>query len=760
MKRHWDDAFMKLPYRAAWWAIVVFCPVVAGADPVASNDPPPLPPFSDFEDPLTPFVPKVGRTTEEDDRLEALALFASGRALEQKQDLAGALRRYQRAARLDPEALPVYQAIVQLAFGMGRTSEGVRYALKAAEIAPGDPEMMQRLAAHLASQGDTKGAIKLYEQVRDSLRDDPHTPEYVLLHAALSELYVDNDQAPEAAAAMAVIRDALADPEKFGLKGRAKRQLAGKDVAATQRRFGQVFLLAGRLEEAQAAFEEAQRTSPDPALYGYALAELDLRQGKADDGLAHLQAYLDAKEISRGVRPYELLAELLALGDKSAELVPRLEKTIAADPKNLVLAYFLAGKVLEAGNRPRAIELYRASLSERPTTDVFAALARLYREDRNAAALLELWKLCVEKAGDLRPLRDEVEAAAKDEALVDALVEEARRQQDAQQPDGLPLAGRLALAAVAIQAKRYPLADEYYALALAVAPADQVVEIYKDWGFSLVEAERFGEASNVYQQAIDKQAIPADRPDFHFMLAGPLEMQGKTDEALAAAREAIARTERHADKLGDMVFLIQPRLAWVNYHAKRYDAAKQCYEELIQKYDSVNTSAAARDVVRDARFALSNIELQMNDYPAAEEWLEQILDEYPDDVGAMNDLGYLWTEQNKNLRRALPMIQKAVEAQPENRAYRDSLGWVYYQLGRHEEAVAELERAVASPEPPDAVLYDHLGDAYFKVQRLEDARRAWQKSVELFDEQGESAKRQPVAEKLQRLDAPAAPAED
>ena len=60
-----------------------------------------------------------------------------------------------------------------------------------------------------------------------------------------------------------------------------------------------------------------------------------------------------------------------------------------------------------------------------------------------------------------------------------------------------------------------------------------------------------------------------------------------------------------------------------------------------------------------------------------------MLDEFPDDAGAMNDLGYLWADQDKNLQRARRMIRKAVDAEPDNAAYRDSLGWVLFRLGRY-----------------------------------------------------------------------------
>ena len=111
----------------------------------------------------------------------------------------------------------------------------------------------------------------------------------------------------------------------------------------------------------------------------------------------------------------------------------------------------------------------------------------------------------------------------------------------------------------------------------------------------------------------------------------------------------------------------------------------------------------------------------------AEEWLQQVLDEYPDDVEADNDLGFLWADENKHLDRALKMIVAAVAAEPENRAYRDSLGWVYYRLGRFPEAVAELEKAVDEKQP-DGTILDHLGDAYEKLGRRDKAVAAWQRA--------------------------------
>ena len=42
-----------------------------------------------------------------------------------------------------------------------------------------------------------------------------------------------------------------------------------------------------------------------------------------------------------------------------------------------------------------------------------------------------------------------------------------------------------------------------------------------------------------------------------------------------------------------------------------------------------------------------------------------MLDEFPEDITALNDLGYIWADQNKKLHQALPMLERAVAAEVE-----------------------------------------------------------------------------------------------
>ncbi len=210
-------------------------------------------------------------------------------------------------------------------------------------------------------------------------------------------------------------------------------------------------------------------------------------------------------------------------------------------------------------------------------------------------------------------------------------------------------------------------------------------------------------------------------------------------------------------------------MPWILERAKRYDEAIAAYTALLARFDGDRPAklreilgqartaldrldwdafaAAAvaanrvddrppegREVLRDVRSALSGLCVLKHRLPQAEEWLQEVLDEFPDDVGADNDLGYLWADQGVHLDRAWQMIGRAVAAEPDNAAYRDSLGWILYRLGRYPEAVVELEKAAAK-EPVGDVL-EHLGDAQLKAGQVEKADAAWRRGGRLPQRQG------------------------
>jgi tetratricopeptide (TPR) repeat protein len=158
----------------------------------------------------------------------------------------------------------------------------------------------------------------------------------------------------------------------------------------------------------------------------------------------------------------------------------------------------------------------------------------------------------------------------------------------------------------------------------------------------------------------------------------------------------------------------------------------------------------SRASVREARFVMSNIYLDQKRFNEAQEHLELVLDEFPQDEGALNDLGFLLVDQGKSLQRATKMIRFAVDAEPDNVAYRDSLGWALYRAGKFKEAVAELQKA-ASDETPDPIILDHLGDALRSTGNEKSAVSTWQRALSLIqDDASSNGLKQTITQKLEQ----------
>jgi tetratricopeptide (TPR) repeat protein len=725
-------------------------PLVAAAAP-ADNEPAPGREPTILEDPLTPLVPERPAGEFDFDRVKAASLYAHGRMLLQRERYAEALARYQRAYRYDPSAVSILREIVPLAFELKRPAEAARYAVIAAEKDPQDPLLLQQLAIYLTQEGDFDRALHLYEKALQLRQGAPLDGRAVLLRSEMGRLQFLEGQFDRAAESFAVLRDALADPKKFGLPDAAVASLKTQ-VDVTYALMGEAFLESGRLDEAEQAFRKSNEAKPVKGLLGYRLAKVEARRGNHDEGLKKLDEYFQAKLSNAGTEPYKVLGDLLKkkLGDADRaekETIARLAKMAEEDASNAPLAYELADRYLAAGKFAEAETTYLAAVNLEATIDGYRGLVKVYRRAENIDGLLSTLGQVVIEAESIDRLGEEAESLKQDKTLAARLVEAARKKGKAD-PDLEPLAPGAAVAAaeLAIAKEDFDAADELYELALK-SPRPARASVVLRWGLALFTSEQFERAARVFRRAIDEKVQPENNAAFHYYLSGALEFAGKTDEALAAAERAVAERPDSVPFRG--------RAAWILLHAKRHDEAEKRYLELLEKYGKDYTSQGVRETIREARLGLSNLCVMQNRIPEAEEWLELVLDEFPEDVGAMNDLGYLWSDQNKHLAKSHAMAKAAVAAEPENVAFRDTLGWVLFRLGRYEEAVAELKAAVElSEDDADGVILDHLGDAHSRLNDGAAALAAWRKAVESFKEAGEADKIPAIEEKIRRHNAP------
>lgn len=118
----------------------------------------------------------------------------------------------------------------------------------------------------------------------------------------------------------------------------------------------------------------------------------------------------------------------------------------------------------------------------------------------------------------------------------------------------------------------------------------------------------------------------------------------------------------------------------------------------------------------------------------------------PENSVILNDLGYLYADENIKLPEALRLTQMAVDLDPDNGIVLDSLGWAQYRSGDYAKAAETLKRAVRL-HPDEAEIRYHLGAVFARQGLITEARIELSKSL-ILDKSLPDARE--VLRKLQR----------
>ena len=674
--------------------------------------------FQESDDFLLPLKPLVPRSASADARNEALAWYMTGRLLDatHRNEPRKALNAYRKAVQIDPGAIQIYRELVPLEFQFENIAAAVRYAAKAVQLDPDDVEILQLLARQAAVSGQLPEAIKHLEQAVKSPRVEKLSPEFIGLNKSLGLLYAVTGQKESAADCYEILFDAVKDPEKYGLDARAKKSLLG-DPTSNYEKIGQILLDANRLKPALEAFELAGTTRQGAGNLAFNRAKILFLTDKPEEALVELQKYFDAQRTSKGRDAYQLLADILQKLKKSDELIGRLETLAEADGQNVALQFFLADRLADVNELERARKIYDTMLQSGGDGSGYAGLARVLRKMQKSDELLEALGRGMARGEDaIAMLEPEVKALSEDKALVAQLIEAGRARAAANR---LKFEEAYLLAKLAAALKDADASGEFYRLSIATGQnvGRPAVLLQIEQADMYMKLRKYRSAIDTLREILaTKQLTEVGQSRTYSSLAQALAHDNQTEKAIEAISEAIKLDD---DNPGYRFYE-----SWVYTHARRWDDAIQKLDQLIKDFPD------EKEVIMLSQFSLSSIYVQKGEMRKGEEILEKILDANPDNIQANNDLGYLWSDQGKNLEQSEKMIRKALAAEPENGAYLDSLGWVLFKQGKLEEAVAPLEQAAKMNIGSDATVWDHLGDVLLKLMRTEKAIQAWQTAIE------------------------------
>jgi tetratricopeptide (TPR) repeat protein len=485
------------------------------------------------------------------------------------------------------------------------------------------------------------------------------------------------------------------------------------------------------VEKAAADYAEAARSSSDPAVAGRAV---QLLLATRDAGNA--QALLERWQ-SLGAKPHELAdarARLALLHGNRAEAERQFAITLASgkaeDWKNLAAALLttrdsaLAGRVLED----------------------LAVPGRLPADESIWVALSQLGEHLGRHAFARR--------------LADAAV----RRFDS--PDGIRWAASLRLAAGDRGG-----AQALYAKGVAAHPHDPGLLL--GYAALLAEAGKYHDAMKILARGPQTQAIWSARIAYaaragddaalrglYAQLAGASGAQGVENafllgqlaELLKHDREALAwygkvdpdgphafdagvRSAVLLDKAGQSVQAHALAAQLQQDYADDPDSLRTACELDAQLYSQHGEHAKAIAAYNRGLEALPDDpvliydrgieEANAGNTDAALADFRRVLAQNPDNVEAMNALGFTLADADRDLPEATELLRKALAARPDAAAIQDSWGWLQYRLGNLDQAETYLKRAWGKQEDPDIGV--HLGEVLWRLGQHQHAREIFRK---------------------------------
>lgn len=103
----------------------------------------------------------------------------------------------------------------------------------------------------------------------------------------------------------------------------------------------------------------------------------------------------------------------------------------------------------------------------------------------------------------------------------------------------------------------------------------------------------------------------------------------------------------------------------------------------------------------------------------------------PDNISVLNNYAYYMSLEDRDLKKALSMSAKTLEAEPFNATFLDTYAWILFRLKRYTESLQYIEKALRYLDADNPEIYEHYGDILFMCGEKEKALENWHKALRM-----------------------------
>ncbi|MBI2605646.1 MAG: tetratricopeptide repeat protein [Deltaproteobacteria bacterium] len=449
-----------------------------------------------------------------------------------------------------------------------------------------------------------------------------------------------------------------------------------------------------------------------------------------------------------------LLAGLYSSTRLVAEALEQYDEVLKIDPSNSEAFVFKASLLIDEGREQEAINVLNKLLADDP--DFFWGyyyLGRAYQKMGKAEPAIKAYR----KALALKP------SFPQGGLMLGVLLEEQKRPAEAikvyeelyKNTGDAQAVGRLAQ--IHIEKEDFEKALKYLTI-LEQADEDNL-NVKVKIGLIHVEKRRFDRAIDTFRAILEKNK---DAERVRYYLASVYEELKRYDEAIEEFRKISASSAIHVDALvhignlyrlkGDMA----KAMATAENGIETDPDSPQIHLFKASLLEEEKRLAQAAEFLEKTRgkfpkdekvlYYLGSIYDKMNNQEAGIKVMSDLLALNPENVQALNYLGYTYVSRGEKMDLAESYILHAMKLRPGDGYIQDTYGFFLLRNGNVRKATVELEKAYKI-KPDEAVIVEHLGDAYLRSNLKRKALEKYQEASKLMVD----AKSEP--EEIRKIDA-------
>ena len=492
-----------------------------------------------------------------------------------------------------------------------------------------------------------------------------------------------------------------------------------------------------------------QRGQYDVALEGYLEAAKRVHDPRLTERAAMIAMYIkDGSKTNEAVSlwleqdPDNLAArKIAALSALKAEdrqqAVEQLGALLKSDPAGFEKTLFeLAGALQKEGNVPFIYDVMEALSVKHP------GQASVYFIQSLLAADMKNNDLAERKIGQALRLQPGWDKALILQAQMAVLSEDFKRAEallrnaTLKYPDNKKI--KKMLAQVLIKSAKYEEAGEVYETLIAIDAKD--FESQFSLGLVHLQLDRDGKAEDIFKRLLEQAEW---RNQSSFYLGKIEEKHDNTENALAwfdkvtegpfefeAAVTAISslvkdkqfdRAEQRLKVLPGKFPKQKPRIVLIQAELysqqKQYEKAYNYLTEELKIYPDQGELLYSRALMAD----------RMGKPDVMEVDLKKILAKFPDNVEALNALGYSLADKTKRYTEAEAYLLHALRLKPDEAVILDSYGWLKYKMGNLHAAQEYLQRAY--DKQPENEIAAHLAEVLWVLGKKDEAKKLFEKAI-------------------------------